>query len=385
LSALILFLSTVVYFPHALMIVAALMMGLRNGLFERVGFGFKTWTKSQIWNAIVICLILLLSFINWLWSFDPSLGISANITSFLLLPFTLLAGVSFTRGDAKILLALIALECLVGCYEFSMGIRSIIPSINAATTPIIDEGLWYSSRVYGLSSNSSVLALKVFAGLLLIHFYEFKGFKTRVIEILFVLGVVVTFNRTVIVTLVLMYCLSFILNALEKRSNERRNLARIVLLTLGIIAAFVLIFFYFDSLLFQFTRDKGVDLSGRDEIWAFFAEFIFNNLWLGNGTVKLLTEEGKHAHNSFLQLIASNGIAIALGYFVLIVSNINRKNLVLLIALVVYSSTQYGIFWGISLLDILLYLFLFQSSKMLKTNKNLSPLRFPVEQVGKGA
>lgn len=345
------------------MIVAALLMAFRNGLFQNVNFKLLELSRSQILSGILVLFILILSLLNWLINLDSSLGITENISTFFILPFTLLAGLSFRRIDAKILLSLIAIECLVGCYEFSLGIRSVFPAINNATTPILEQGMWYSHRVYGLSTNSSVLALKVLAGMLLIQFYDFKGVKWNIIQIVFWLAVLITFNRTVIITLGVFYFLNFSLRAMDNISKKRRHLARLVFLSIVSIVAVVFATFYFDSIVHQFTRDKGVDLSGRDTIWLYFSEFIANNLWMGNGTIKFLTEEGKHGHNSFLQMLATNGLVISVFYFTLIFININRKNVVVIAAIIVYSLTQYGIFWGISMLDILLYLFLFQSER----------------------
>ena len=60
-------------------------------------------------------------------------------------------------------------------------------------------------------------------------------------------------------------------------------------------------------------------------------------------------------------MVANNGIIISIFYFLLIIKNINRSNLIPVAALLVYSTAQYGVFWGISLMDIILFYFLTRS------------------------
>ena len=57
-------------------------------------------------------------------------------------------------------------------------------------------------------------------------------------------------------------------------------------------------------------------------------------------------------------------IAYSLLFFTLIFINITKKNWIYIFILFVYSTFQYGIFWGISLTDILFFFFLFNSKKV---------------------
>src|SRR5690606_15097111 len=113
----------------------------------------------------------------------------------------------------------------------------------------------------------------------------------------------------------------------------------------------------------QLTRNRsGLDISGRDHIWAFYVQFISDNILFGNGGYKIYFQGKMHAHNSYLQLLATNGMVIFLLYLTLILKNIGRQNLFVVITLMVYSTAQYGIFWGISIMDIALFYFLFRQT-----------------------
>ena len=88
--------------------------------------------------------------------------------------------------------------------------------------------------------------------------------------------------------------------------------------------------------------------------------------WFGNMSVKLwYNHEGTlfHAHNSFVETLASNGIFIFLLYMFFVLKNLNRYNAKFVMPILVLSVLQYGIFWGISFLDIVFQYFLLRVNK----------------------
>jgi hypothetical protein len=119
--------------------------------------------------------------------------------------------------------------------------------------------------------------------------------------------------------------------------------------------------YFYDILAYQFTRGKGeLDYSSRiggAAIWAYYVEFIKDNLLWGNASSRLWHGEF-HAHNSWLQVIGTHGITLASSYFFFIVKNINRVNLPYVLPILIYSCAQYGFGWGVSLMDIFLFTFL---------------------------
>jgi O-antigen ligase len=117
-----------------------------------------------------------------------------------------------------------------------------------------------------------------------------------------------------------------------------------------------------DLLINQFTRGYGhVELTGRDIIWGIYSDYIKNHFLLGNNSQKyFINMDGNtyHAHNSYLQLLATNGFIISLFYFILIIINIKKNNFPYIFPVLLFALTQYVIFWGISLEDVFFLYFL---------------------------
>ncbi len=122
---------------------------------------------------------------------------------------------------------------------------------------------------------------------------------------------------------------------------------------------------FFTKLLIGSTQH--INTSGRTLIWANFFQFIEEHPWFGNGSDKLYfrekdpatgTEKWVHAHNSFLEIVATHGILLTVFFFLILVFLWRKKNIVFLATLFFFSLFQYGIFWGISILDIIFMVFL---------------------------
>jgi hypothetical protein len=71
-----------------------------------------------------------------------------------------------------------------------------------------------------------------------------------------------------------------------------------------------------------------------------------------------------HAHNSFLEFIASNGIVISLLFFAFLFLIWKKKNILLIMAILFFCLFQYGIFWGYSILDVIFVAILLQSQNI---------------------
>jgi len=119
---------------------------------------------------------------------------------------------------------------------------------------------------------------------------------------------------------------------------------------------------------------KGFNTSGRTLIWMNYIAYIDQHKWFGFGSDKLLfksiDQDNKkikliHAHNSFLQLIATNGLFISLLFLCIIWMIWTKKNFLFLIPILVFSTFQYGIFWGFSLLDLFFFSILMYNSNLL--------------------
>ena len=105
-------------------------------------------------------------------------------------------------------------------------------------------------------------------------------------------------------------------------------------------------------------------------IAGFAAFYLLAGALLGNNSIKLWLD-GYHAHNAYIEVIATNGVFIALLYFTLIYRNIRKSNWVYVIPILIFGLTQYGFFWGISLMDILFYVILFKTISDSEANPSL--------------
>jgi len=128
----------------------------------------------------------------------------------------------------------------------------------------------------------------------------------------------------------------------------------------------------------QFTRGtKKIELAGRPDIWARYFKFIESNKYFGNYSQKLevnlnMNDQKQHSHNSFIQVAANHGLIIASLFLILLFGNITRRNYIYIIALAIYSLAQYGIFWGFSITDIVLFIF-FQGTLLSNDKQKLIP------------
>jgi hypothetical protein len=363
------------------------------------------------WTLALLAAIMVFSLVNKIFNGNEILCVKDYYASFYLVPITFFVGKYVGKQSVfKFVLILICLEILVGIIEYFSGLRSFSGCNNAIT----DKSLLYNSRIFGLSSNSSVLAIKVMVGFVLIDYTEWTKKINYPVRLLLFIGLILTFNRTVLVALVV-YWILVLLRTLCKtmihkqkirlRTNLPLQVALFTLLLIGVLAPVISHQFTrggmeMDTLETKLYRTQermscaemhapelqtpleaknkqvekimgnlgSVELSGRKLIWFNFLHHIAEKPLFGNGSDKLYFRSWQptkkqfaliHAHNSFLELLATNGLLIFALYLVFYLSLLNRYNWVPLIAFGVYSLGQYGIFWGMSFLDVFLVVFLF--------------------------
>jgi len=262
------------------------------------------------------------------------------------------------------LLLLIAFEVIVGYLEYYLGVRSILGVEFKGEVEFGDVDYLNGNRVFGLGYNSSAFALKFLFGVVILCYLKLtKNLKYYhyICLFLFIAGFYVNFSRTSFLS----FCFGLLIFIYL-------HSVRLLLLSLvSIILSYSILLGIF---LYEFTRGSGqLDLSGRDFIFPIFVKFIAEHPWLGNFGYKYYMTVGDgvyHAHNSYLQVAATSGIPflIAIIAFIFYLSKINL--IVICIPLFMYSTFQYGIFWGMSLYDQILFFILFsQAFKVIGKNK----------------
>ncbi len=364
----LLYLATVYHIPHLVYLVPFLILFIVN--FKKIDFSFKKIN----FNYLIIFVIVALSFLNIL--------ISKNARFIDYIPYTILMIPGFfiaqfiKKIDLKVIVLLILFESLVTIVEYILGISTIFYKSDFYTKYASGE-FFYFTRTFGLSSNSSVVALKLFLAILIIDYFNlFEKYKVLITTGL-LFGILFSFSRTIIVVLTFYYGMKLIAFLIKTIDNPNRKFKLSDYTYFATIFVFVLcviisINLSKDSIFNQMTRGKDhVELSGREIIWPQFINKIKSDFIFGNHSKKYLADyHGEknviHAHYSFLQVLANNGIVIFIFFILLLAININKYNILYILALTLYSMTQYGYFWGISLTDIILFLFFIYNNDKVK-------------------
>lgn len=338
--------------------------------------------KVTVLAFLLISLITALSALNILFHLnEASYGASRSILVFF--PYSAFILISLTvaktlkANDLKIVLYLILLEIFIGLIEFWYGQPTFLPwSTYESETPFGFRGLLYYSRVYGLSSNSSVFSYKILIGFLILHILYDHLNKSKRWIILFILisGMIVTFNRTSILALTLFSLIFILKDFLKGLVRLRIKQMLLVLIILIVVGSFIFFFLYTDLIIEQLNRGKAsTDSSSRLRYWIEYWSFIKDNPYFGNGSIKMwiiINNHTYHAHNVIIQTIATNGVFIALLYFILIGFNINAKNFIYLIPLFFTGLTQYSFLWGVSFMDIFIFTLLFNQKVITSENES---------------
>lgn len=330
--------------------------------------------------AFLALLMRVLDYSNWT-------SIRSAYSFAYLFPFTYLVArmVWLNRQVYFFILMFIAFESFLAIFQYISGQSSFFTSLHLYRQ-FESYTLLYYTRVFGLSINSSILAIKLIVGLVLLGQVQLDTKVKMGLEILFLGVSIIAFGRIALIAIVIFYLIK-IINALLNRSKSK--------IKSFIPFALFLIFFTvnptwsknqftrnnmavakhfvgteeegyvsakeLEQVKFELTKKLGIEkinMSGRNEIWNTFVKFGVKNIFLGNKAEKFML--GKvHAHNSYIEVFASFGIIMTLFLLFVFFKNINKHNYVPILALLILSFGQYFIFWGVSFYDIIFYSILF--------------------------
>jgi hypothetical protein len=266
-----------------------------------------------------------------------------------------LMALGLSRNDFRWIASFAAIEAIVCMIEYSLQLPSILPWIETKGM-LTDSGLLYQNRVYGISDESSNAAQKMLLGLLALPvFVNDKDQKLKIaLSILIGAGLVLSFNRTVLLVTAVYLFASFVVEFGKRPLSKTKVRKLSIFLLAGLGFIFALLIVGGDKILAQFTRGTGaLEMAGRSDVWIYCKDFILSNPLWGNAAEKWYFGS-YHAHNSYLQIAASYGIPALFGYLLLIVTGINQGNAIRISCLLVYSFFQYGFGWAFSLFDLFL-------------------------------
>lgn len=412
LYALLIMLPTFVGFSAEfyLVFVGILIFLERDGIRLKIN-EFRTNYKDRKYYPIyLVGIILFVSLINKTFNGHVIISMRDYYASFYLLPALVICSLflnnkNFFRG----LIVLTLLEIVVAIAEFYVGNRSFL--LDLGDLQYFDSySLLYDSRVYGLGVNSSVLSYKILIAFFLVDYTSMRKSFEWGTRILLFIGLVITFGRTTILVLFFYWILKVIVSLISKNRKENIKSTHFQFSVATLILVLVFNSYVKDQLTRGskigesvgvaalekqeemplivnsipmkaaemdpkkqklgdkiFTRLESVQTSGRKKIWLNYINYIDDHLWFGNGSDRLYIKiwlEDKvsiksiHAHNSFIQLLASNGLLIFILYLVFYFIWMKSTNYTVILAILVYSLGNFGIFWGFSYLDIIFLIFL---------------------------
>jgi len=297
-------------------------------------------------------------------------------------------------SDQKIyrfLLIFIVVEVCLGILEYVIGVNTFFSSLPKHHVFNNYVSL-YKTRVFGLSANSTYLAQKCLIGFLLLYFVNLN-LKTRQLLGVFLfimIGIILTFGRTVVVTVLLclgFYFLTYLYNSFRNLKHLKINMNKSLLISSILFSMVILSTFSFWNN--QFNRmgltphenknSKGakvleasgigkVEMAGRRELWGKAIDFIFENPINGNHSQRFLVNN-KHVHNSFLEYLSTHGLILLIVMFAFIMFNLHGFNIVFCGGVMLYSLGQFGIFWDISFLDIIFISILLFNTRVTNSNR----------------
>lgn len=359
----LLYISTIGGVPHSACIFIALYALFdRKKLFRRL--------PRNVYHVLWLYFIFILGA-----TFNVVFSGNINFPYVWLMPLIFIVAYALDIKDIKWLILLSALEGIIGLYELYIGTDTILPWVTSGS--VGDSELMYFNKVKGISDGSATYTIKLLIALVLLNKYRswFSKSIYYFVQILLFIAIIMCFSRTVLVAAVLFKIITAFLTYYKKIKNASdRNRIWVISGVVSVLFVLGILFGYlWKDFIFQFSRGgESIDLSGRDYIWKYYLDFIRENLLFGNGSTKLLLPDGKHAHNSYLQLVANNGLLLSLLFITAISLTLRKRDYIYVLPFFILSAAQYALFWGFSYTDVILAFFLF--------NRRFDPeIMFPVK------
>lgn len=315
--------------------------------------------KEQNWKietnkiTVILILISILSLINILIGFNSIKLLNDGSSSFqLIIPYLSLLLGAYVIGNyidpqvIKYLIYFTAFESIVILIQYLFGETGFW--YNSYVKNELHGELLYYSRPNGFSNNSSIVAQKLLVSIWSLVMSKFISWKdNKIIFCILLIGLILTFNRTVFLALGISY---FLISGGIKIKHKIAALFTLILL----------IIVFINPIKKQFLR--GVDESTiesftRYQVFNNGINYIGENPIFGNHSIKYFYEFSNrkfHLHNSFLETAASNGIPIFLLVMYIILILLKRKRF-FIVPILIYSFLQFGILWGIGFLDVVLF------------------------------
>jgi O-antigen ligase len=317
----------------------------------------------------VLCVLMMLSIVNFIYGMVALHDIAGERKPyFIAMLFSFLLAMQMTRRDLQIVTYLLAFEASTIILEAMLGVNTVFPSNPEYRSGLSFEVLYFA-RPFGLSDGINTMGGKLAIGVVLADYVLKRGLLRNALRLLFAVTLILNFSRTAMLAAVVHYLTYFFFHF-----KSRYKLLWLAILACALVAmATMTEMLSLAQIADQLNRGKedGVDLSFRDVIWKDCLDFIQSHPWFGNGSSRYYVfisdyASWEHAHNSFLHLFSANGILLGSLMCIWLASCLNWTKLKFILPFLVFSSGQYGIFWGISFLDVLFLFVLFCDTEQLQ-------------------
>lgn len=358
--SILVYLPTLVLVPQAFIYIVISLIGLVKWMTD---LQFNKIKKEDVFYILFLSISFLIYFVG-----KPYAIVDYNKSINDFIPYTLFIVTTIKFSgilDQKIIrfiLIIIIIESLIGILQYVIGVPYFIKPTAVGMQEFGESEYLYYNKVYGFSAVTSIFAMKIFVGILLNYYCPSSKLIKRIFYIILFAGLLVTFNRTAIVSSIIFFSIVFM-------ANIRHGNIRLKIFTFfSLIALIVVVALNIDVLENQFFRGKEVDMSGRDLVFPYYLNFIIDNPIFGNFFSKhwaeLQVDRVYHAHNSFLQTFTNMGLFFGGILVVFLLRKITKQNYFYVIPILIYSLFQYGILWGVSFLDVIFFFFLLNFKKV---------------------
>lgn len=366
---------TLVFVPQVFAYLTIAAIGLINWAYL---IRIKGVRRDDVFHIIFLCISFLVYFVGSRYAME---AFSKSLNDFVPYSLFIVATIYFAKllrpSIIKWICYFILLESILGIIQYIIGVPYFFKPSSIGMQEFGESEYLYYNKVYGLSAVTSVFALKIFIGFILVYYLNFRK-KVRVIAYLILAaGLIATFNRTAMVSSTVFGLLVMFANFRQKGHTTTK-----VLLLLSAIILSAIVYLNFDIIELQFFRGKEMDLSGRDHVFPYYIQFIEDHPFWGNFFTKHWAElkPGRiyHAHNSYLQTFANMGLVFGGLLLLYMISKINKNNYIFVLPILLYSGFQYGILWGVSLMDIVFFYFLFNKMGSPQNRVNENSVNSPI-------
>ena len=165
-----------------------------------------------------------------------------------LLPLIFIVAYTLNVKDITWLIVLAAIEALVGLYEYSIGVNTVLPWV---TSREIGESVYmYYNKVKGLSDGSATYTIKLLIALVLLEKYRclFRKWLLYLLNMILLVAIVMCFSRTVLVCAILFKIVIILRGYYIKWKQVGTNQKIVLFASLGFI---LLLFLFVCSLIWE--------------------------------------------------------------------------------------------------------------------------------------